>query len=249
MVYKKIMFCFMFTAILSIKAVEASTTVAYICEVTGAFGVHADSFNIGSDITVEYTIDESVIDTNSSPGEGIFTNAIKSLAVRTKSLHILTARGSYGNIQTFDNTADSRSGKLSDQVFIFGGKISPKSIVGGETVISAEVDFLSEFVSPPDEPTMLSSDAIPVVRLPTNDATLFLLTNAGFTQIDFALRVFAIKGTTPWGTRHSVTCNNITTNATVRIPQTNASDWDCEQAGLPIKSGDKVKVIIEGIKY
>jgi len=46
-----------------------------------------------------------------------------------------------------------------------------------------------------------------------------------------------------------VTCQNTTQNATATIPKTKASAWDCEKAGLPAKSGDKIKVTIEGTKY
>jgi len=59
----------------------------------------------------------------------------------------------------------------------------------------------------------------------------------------------SIQGTAPWKTGHTVTCLNVTQNKTVTLPKTKASAWDCEKAGLPVKSGDKIKVTIEGAKY
>ncbi|BBL74603.1 LamG domain-containing protein [Methylomagnum ishizawai] len=58
-----------------------------------------------------------------------------------------------------------------------------------------------------------------------------------------------IQGTAPWATPHTVTCQNVTQRKTVTIPSTKTSAWDCQKAGLPTKSGDKVKVTIEGTKY
>jgi len=58
-----------------------------------------------------------------------------------------------------------------------------------------------------------------------------------------------IEGTAQWGTAHTVTCQNVTRNKTVVIPKTKASAWNCEKAGLAVKSGEKVKVTIEGTKY
>lgn len=58
-----------------------------------------------------------------------------------------------------------------------------------------------------------------------------------------------IHGSAPWVTAHSVSCNNITQGTAILIPQTSASAWDCEKAGLQINSGDQVSVTIEGTKY
>lgn len=58
-----------------------------------------------------------------------------------------------------------------------------------------------------------------------------------------------IQGTAPWKTAHTVTCQNITQNKTVIIPKTKVAAWNCEQAGLPVNHGDKVKVTIDGTKY
>lgn len=59
----------------------------------------------------------------------------------------------------------------------------------------------------------------------------------------------SIEGTALWLTPHVVTCENTTQNTTVTIPETKTSAWNCEKAGLPVKSGDKIKVTIEGKKY
>jgi hypothetical protein len=58
-----------------------------------------------------------------------------------------------------------------------------------------------------------------------------------------------IKGTASWITPHTVTCENTTQSATVTIPETKSSVWDCEKSGLSVQSGDKVRVTIEGTKY
>lgn len=59
----------------------------------------------------------------------------------------------------------------------------------------------------------------------------------------------SIQGTASWKTGHTVTCLNVTENKTVTLPKTKASAWDCEKAGLSVKSGDKIKVTIEGTRY
>ena len=58
-----------------------------------------------------------------------------------------------------------------------------------------------------------------------------------------------ISGKVAWETQHNITCQNITQGTSVIIPKTKASNWNCETSGLSIKSGDKVKVIIEGTRY
>lgn len=58
-----------------------------------------------------------------------------------------------------------------------------------------------------------------------------------------------IRGTAPWGTSHSVVCENLTQNTVVTLPATSASAWNCEKAGLAINHGDKVTITIKGKKY
>ena len=58
-----------------------------------------------------------------------------------------------------------------------------------------------------------------------------------------------IKGSAPWGTAHSVVCRNVTTGDEVTLPTTKSSAWDCEKAGLEVRSGDKVEVTISGKKF
>lgn len=57
-----------------------------------------------------------------------------------------------------------------------------------------------------------------------------------------------IRGTSPWGTRHVVTCRNVTRGTAVVLPPTRASGWDCEAGGLEIQSDDVVQVTIDGSK-
>lgn len=58
-----------------------------------------------------------------------------------------------------------------------------------------------------------------------------------------------IKGSAPWGTTHSVVCRNVTTGDEVILPGTKSSAWDCEKAGLEVRSGDQVEVTISGKKF
>lgn len=57
-----------------------------------------------------------------------------------------------------------------------------------------------------------------------------------------------IQGTAPWGTSHGVVCKNNTRGRSVIIKPTTQPDWDCEKAGLSVKSGDRVTVTITGSK-
>jgi len=52
-----------------------------------------------------------------------------------------------------------------------------------------------------------------------------------------------IKGAAPWVTAHTVTCETVT------LRKTKSAGWDCEKAGLAVKSGDAVTVTIKGKKY
>ena len=48
-----------------------------------------------------------------------------------------------------------------------------------------EVDFLSPFLAPPEEPLMLRSDALPTRALPTTDASMLIRTDEGPTFVHF----------------------------------------------------------------
>ena len=110
----------------------------------------------------------------------------KQLSTSFPDIGISAVAGAAGTAQTFDNVEDAAgSEQWSDQVFIFGGPISSASSLDGEPITSIEVDFLSDFLTPPDEPTMLSSDALPLFKLPTIDAFLSLGTSSGLTYVNF----------------------------------------------------------------
>lgn len=66
---------------------------------------------------------------------------------------------------------------------------------------------------------------------------------------EIQFNVPSIEGTASWKTTHTVTCQNLTQNKTVIIAKTSNSIWNCEQSGLAVTSGDKVKVTIEGTRY
>lgn len=75
------------------------------------------------------------------------------------------------------------------------------------------------------------------------------LSNSEVQQLYFQVVPPKISGTAPWVTPHTITCKNLTTNKQLTIPATSASAWNCEAAGLQFKSGDTVKVIIDGKRY
>jgi len=58
-----------------------------------------------------------------------------------------------------------------------------------------------------------------------------------------------ISGKATWKTNHTVTCQNITRGTELQLPITKGDNWNCETAGLKFKSGDTVRVIIDGKRY
>ena len=86
--------------------------------------------------------------------------------------------------QTFDNFVDT-NGSWSDQVFIIGGPISSASLLGGAPIDSIEVDFLSGFLVPPNEPLLISSDALPLTHLSGVQNFVILHTAHGTTFVNF----------------------------------------------------------------
>jgi hypothetical protein len=160
-------------------------TLHYDGFITSASGPHAALFPAGEQVAVTYTLAGEWADSNPDPHRGLFHNAVQNLSVSFPGLSIAADAGPSGLAQTFDNVASS-SGSLSDQVFFHGGPISSASPLAGEPMTRIEVDFLSRFVTPPAEPTMLSSDALPRSRLPLTDAFVLLYTDSGPTFVHFA---------------------------------------------------------------
>ena len=81
------------------------------------------------------------------------------------------------------------------------------------------------------------------IGLADNDSNRWIFVD----EIKFTTPV--IQGAAPWQIAHTVTCQNISQNKTIVIPKTKLSNWNCEKSGLIFKSGDKIKVTIEGTKY
>lgn len=171
---------------LSLSAADASSqvTVTYDLAVIEANGPHGASFPPGTAASVTYTLDTNVADTQSDPQRGVFPGAVISMSVSFPSISIFANSGPAGFAQTFDNGGTC---SISDQVFLFSGPITSASTLGGESINSFEVDFLSTFVSPgATPPTMLTSDALPVVRLPIIDTFTQLTTASGDTYVYFS---------------------------------------------------------------
>lgn len=162
-----------------------AATFRYDAVVTFLHGPHSTVFRVGERVVISYTLNPRVVDADRDPRHGVFHKAVQALSVSFPDSGIVAAQGPGGGVGTFDNVVDPSSGALTDQVFLNGGRISRTSLLEGEPISFLEVDFLSQPVFPPSEPTLLTSDALPVFKLPTDDATLFLRTSSGFTQIDF----------------------------------------------------------------
>lgn len=170
----------------SLAAPVGAATINYDAVVTFATGPHSANFIAGETIAISYALNPLAVDSFSDPRMGVFDNAVLSLSVVFPNIGVFVLAGPSGRAQTFDNFVSSPSGELSDQVFFFGRPISSASLLGGEQISYLEVDFLSNFVIPPDEPLMLSSDALPLSKLPIIDAFVFLGTSSGSTGVHFA---------------------------------------------------------------
>jgi len=168
---------------LPLRALAQPPTIAFAARVTSANGADATAFSTGDGISISYSLNTNVADANSDPQAGFFPNASQSLSV-TFSTPGIFAIGSAGNVQTFDNV-DSGGGTISDQVFVLGGPISSSGSLGGQPIDDVEVDYLSPFVLPPGEPTMLSSDTLPLFVPPYSDAFVIFHTSNGYTFVHF----------------------------------------------------------------
>lgn len=159
-------------------------TLSYDAVITGASGRYPGLFPAGERILVTYEIDSGVADSNADPGVGVFFNAVQSLSISFPGLGLNANAGPVGLAQTYDNFADP-SGTSSDQVFFIGGPITSASTLNGEAISSVEVDFLSDFVVPPPQPSMLSSDELPLTNLPLTEAFVIITTNGQQTYVHF----------------------------------------------------------------
>jgi len=163
-----------------------AVTLKYDAVVTFSIGPHSSVFHAGDKLVISYTLDPHVLDAVSDPKRGVFPSAVLSMSVTFPDRGVFAVAGPSGSAQTFDNFVDP-SGQWSDQIFFFGGPISSASRLDGKAITSMEVDFGSEFLTPPDEPSVLASDALPLFALPINNySTLFLGTNRDYTQVSFA---------------------------------------------------------------
>ncbi len=175
-------------ALLSLGPVSSAfaQTFPYDARVTSAIGDDAAAFSPGDRILISYTLDPSAADIYSDPSAGIFVDAVLSLSVSLPDKGISVVTGASGTAQTFNNFPNGPT-LLTDQVYIIGGPVSSASMLGGAPIQSVEVDFLSERATPPDEPTMLASDALPLFQLPVVEAFVILTTANGTTFVNFEL--------------------------------------------------------------
>jgi hypothetical protein len=167
-------------------ALSGQRVISYEAVVTSASGLHAGVFPAGETVRVSYALDPTATDSNADPSRGLFHDAVLSLSISFPNLSVFADAEVTGLAQTFNNIADPPSGQLSDQVFIHSGPVTQASLLGGETITQTEVDFLSDFVPPPSEPSMLASDALPLFGLPMTDSFVILRTSGGTTFVHFA---------------------------------------------------------------
>ena len=162
----------------------SQSTISYDVEVTTSQGPHAALFPAGERLLITFTLDSSAVDSEADPARGLFFNAVQSMSISFPGISISANTGAAGLAQTFNDFGPC---KVSDQVFIHGGPISSATSLGGETVNSVEVDFLSEFVVTPATPFMLSSDALPLTNLRFGEAFVIFRTASGNTLVNFEL--------------------------------------------------------------
>jgi hypothetical protein len=167
---------------------QSTVTVSYAGTVTRAIGAQSTHFPVNTPIAISYTLDPAAIDINPDPSLGGFPGAVVSMSVSFPALDIAVVAGAAGSASTADNLPDP-SGLWSDQVRFVGGPISYASSIDGHPIDLVEVDFLT-FLTPPAEPTTISSDALPLFRLSSGFRVVFVRTAAGFTQVDFQVPEF-----------------------------------------------------------
>lgn len=125
-------------------------------------------------------------------------------------------------------------------VYYDGKEIMRRQYTGSIGAIS-KINIVFKGSGSVDSVNLYSSNKLLVEDLFTSSTSL---------QIDACKpKSFVIQGTAPWGTPHAVTCENTTQNTSVTIRKTKTAKWDCEKAGLDVKSGDEVTVTIKGKKY
>src|SRR5215471_10507134 len=100
-------------------AAQPTVTVSYDAAVTFAAGPHAPLFHQGDQFHFSYNLDPAVPDTNTSPLNGIYRNAVRSMSVSLAVPGVSVVAGPAGTAQTFNNVVDSSSGLVSDQAFFF----------------------------------------------------------------------------------------------------------------------------------
>jgi len=172
---------------LSARSIEA-ITYSYDAIIDASFGPHSAMFRAGEKVVITYTLDPLAVDTNSNPQYGTFINAVLSMTISFPNTGVLAVAGPAGTAQTFDNVIDQPSGQWADGIYLFGGPISSSSSLDGEPISFLEVDLGTGYLTPPAEPLLFSSDALPLFKLPItkDESVLFLGTSSGFTQVDFA---------------------------------------------------------------
>jgi len=172
------------------SAAALTVSVSYHATVTFAGGPHSALFRQGDQFHFFYTLDRGVADSNTDPQQGLFLYAVRSLSVSLSGLGVSVLAGPAGNVQTFNDVLDASSGLVSDQVIFFVAPITLPGALEGEAIDAVEVDFLSNFVSATTPPAMLGSDALPLYSLTPDQATIFLHTASGWTQVSVDVAPF-----------------------------------------------------------
>lgn len=164
-------------------ALAQSVPVSFTARVTSnTNGTDAAVFTVGSPISISYVVNTAAADIEADPQRGVFSGAVQNLSVSFPTLGVF-AEGTSGGAQTFDNFPDGTIS--SDQVFLFGGALASSSNLGGTRITDAEIDYVSAFLPLPEEPLMITGDAVPTVVPPFFQGFVILSTANGPTFVHF----------------------------------------------------------------
>jgi hypothetical protein len=131
---------------------------------------------------------------------------------------------------TIDNTTQKMD------LFIEGKKVSETA--GSITNVARTLNYIGHSYSPNDADAQGIFDDILIYNRALTTTEISQLYNAS-----------QLNGTVIGLQQFTVTCTNTTTNQTVSINPTTATDWDCKKAGLKTSDNQQIDVHIQGNTY
>jgi hypothetical protein len=169
----------------------AQTLVTYDADIINSFGTHRTLFPAGQRVVISYVLDARP-DTNSNPNRGEFRNTVAAMWVSFPGLGIYANAGppnaSYtGDVFTLNNIVSGS--QSADTMYVNSGPITSDSRLNGNRVQHMEIEF-GDFVSLPANPSMLTSDALPLRPLVSPYSYLHIWSEGGgLTTVRFGPRV------------------------------------------------------------